>query len=312
MAQYQWTASSETTGNAPALLENLLTGSGQSLSEWQIVANASASGGKTLKLLSSTTMRRRLVLPGVTATGRIDIRGRVYIPPGTTTFPHFGVARATGTTQSNNTDFFVSTSSGGALTLYAYDPAQDALATGNNRTWSGWCRFRYTAANTASPVHRFAMWQESGSGSDISPDQVLTTSATDPAVTGNRMGLGSNLPTAVEWDWVTFGTAGDNALADPATTGIKGVRITLYDGATAKTNQSNLRAVWWDTGYPSAFGGIQTSGQTTSSTGVFEWNIHSVTTLGMGASGFLVIHQLNASDALDLVFAGRVPLTDIS
>lgn len=219
MAKYQWRAADETIGNAPAFLANGLEGS---LSDWVVVSNANASGGKTVKLVSSlSNLRRRLVLPGVNiGTGRVDVRGRFYKAGNSTSASfHFACVRLKGSGASTGYDYTaqydgtaerprVTRYNGSTFTEIAEASSLFALA-------AQWVNFRYTFDPGASPNHTLKVWYD---GDDEGDGSNMTVDFLSASIDGTAVGFGVLTATvADEFDWMTVGTGTDDADVTPST-----------------------------------------------------------------------------------------------
>lgn len=217
MAKYQWTAKDETVGQPPTGLQNALEGS---LADWVIAANAGALGGKTIKLVDGLSQaRRRLIIPGANGgSGRIDVRGRFYRAGGASVASlTFAVVRLKGATATDGYEYRadldtasarprVGRYNGSAYTEIAeatavYDPANT------------WLNFRYTFNPDSTPNHVVKVWRDSETEETGS---VLSTSGLSAAVDGAGIGFGALQINSSEYNWITVGTAGDDADVTPA------------------------------------------------------------------------------------------------
>lgn len=94
---------------------------------------------------------------------------------------------------------------------------------------------------------------------------------------------------------------------------VKGATITLHAGTTPQANLTNIVALWWDTTTPSGAPDYSTTTASTDAFGVLTLDLDATTALEIGASGFLLLYKLDATDHRDsLVFAGRVAVSDIA
>jgi hypothetical protein len=333
VAKAQWLAADGTVGQPPTGLDNLLTADGQLLSDWQIVTDAGASGGKALKLNATSNVRRRLAVPGVAGdyTHRIDIRGRYYQSVNNANGMQFALrADASG-------EWYTRLSTVRKATINKYNPAYGLQATGASAfsvgQLPGWLNFRYTwDPAQATDKHRAAYWLDGDS--DATATVVVADSTVDPVnILGDRIAFGfvgghSNLI-----DWITVGVDEDadvtpgaggqtehalegsavisvSASGDLTTTGTKGVSLTLYSGSTPVASLAGITACWWDTDTPSAFAApavIDTV--STDASGVFKLNLSaSALTEGLG---FLLLYKAQSPATDDLIFAGRLPIGTI-
>lgn len=224
MAKFQWTAASETLGQPPSLLTNVCDGD---ITDWEIVAEPNALGGRALKLVAlSGGFRRRLALPGTApADQRVDVRARFYKATNNVTGGHVAI-RNKGTTASDSYDHLFFISSSGIPQLYKYKgTAFDQIAPGSgiasgNRV--GWWNLRLTYQPAgSSPRLQATLWNDSQS--EESPQSVISTDSAalvDAAVVdGERICIGTT-SSATEYnglmfDWVTVGTEGDDADVQP-------------------------------------------------------------------------------------------------
>lgn len=331
MAKAQWTAADGTVGQPPTGLDNLLTADGQLLSDWEIVSDAGASGGKALKLNATSSARRRLAVPGVAGdhTHRIDIRGRYYQSTNNANGMHF-VLRADASTQ---TEWYTRLTTVRKASIARYNPTFGTQATGTSAfsvgQLPGWLNFRYTwDPEQATDKHRAAYWLDGDS------DETATVVVTDStifsdSIIGDRIAFGIVGGTNDLIDWITVGvdedadvapgsgptthelagaaTATVIAVADLTTAGIKGVSLTLYSGSTPAANITGITACWWDTDAPSAFAApVVTDTVSTDASGVMTLNL-SASALTEG-SGFLLLYKAQSPATDDLIFAGRLPI----
>lgn len=226
MSKSQWTAASGTIGQPPSGFDNLLTADGQSLSDWQIVANAGASEGQALKLVSSASVRRLLTLQGVggDVDARIDIRGRIYASTNNAN----GINVVWRATADDGSCWYTRINSTRKIELRKYNPNTALVATSANAYAGGslpsWLRFRVTYERTGSPIFRVAVWKDDGSES--SPDLEVTSSPpVEPtAIPGSALGLGMYGGTNDLIDWITVGV-GEDADVTPSVGGSASIAI---------------------------------------------------------------------------------------
>lgn len=239
MAKYQWKAADETVDAAPTGLVNEYTADGQSINDWLVVANAEASGGKVLSFVGTTTLRRRLTLPDVSTTGRIDVRARVYFGNSTSTLARHIAIRIGGTGGSDGVDFNVrrngrraenrKQTTGGADELIS-EIGAFAISSG---FFPGWMRIRYTHDPTTN--EHYVQFYRDDTGAEVVAE---TNVHADAAVNGTKVGLGCNGSTSPElWDWMTVGIDGDDADLEPTSGPIltKKLSIPLHSDAVGKT-----------------------------------------------------------------------------
>lgn len=94
---------------------------------------------------------------------------------------------------------------------------------------------------------------------------------------------------------------------------VKGATITLHAGAMPQANLTDIVALWWDATTPGGAPAYSTTTASTDASGVLTLDLDVVTALEIGASGFLLLYKLDATDHRDsLVFAGRVAVSDIA
>lgn len=343
MAQYQWKAADGTVGSAPTGLDNALTGDGQLLADWQIVADASASGGKALKLIAANNVRRRLTIPGLDEpTERVDIRGRFYKSAASSPSMHMAVVRDKGTATANAYSYFVNITSSNVVQIARYATSfSDYTTTPTVATahQPGWFHYRYTYVPGGSPRHRFAMWRPDLGESDAAPAYLATSDDITATVNGGRVGFGSFTANNDLLDWITVGTGVDDAATEPTASGtasangafagltlsaptgtatgtssapaVNGVTVTLYDGITAQASVTGITARWWDS--PTAEGAplLKTDTASTDASGVLTLDLDAVTSLAVGAEGYLSLYKAGATAQDDLHFAGRLTVSDV-
>lgn len=170
--------------------------------------------------MSAVSKLRMLWVDGVSSTGRVDVRARIYgVGPAQTLSPVFLAGKSTGSgavcygPYVNSTRYAV---------LRKYTPtAADFVAingSGTNAITSGnvWLGFRYTYDPAASPRHSIKVWRE-GFTTEESPTLYKTSDLHDVAIDGDRIGFGSQtIDTGSLLDWITIGTDGDDADVAPA------------------------------------------------------------------------------------------------
>lgn len=106
---------------------------------------------------------------------------------------------------------------------------------------------------------------------------------------------------------------GSAAITGAARRAIKGVALTLYSGAAAQANIAGITALWWDAEAPdNGAPDYYTATEATDGSGVLSIDLSAVTTLDVGANGFLLLYKADGTDYKDsLVFAGQAPVSDI-
>jgi len=257
MAKAQWVASSQTVGQPPTGVTVAYNGGGHTLADWQIVDSPTASGGKALKLMSSVSKLRMLWVDGVSSTGRVDVRARIYgVGPAQTLSPIFLAGKSTGSGAVCYGPYINSTRYG---ILRKYTPtAADFVAingSGNNLLTSGnvWLGFRYTYDPAASPRHSIKVWRE-GFTTEESPTLYKTSDLHDAAIDGDRIGFGSQtIDTGSLLDWITIGTDGDDA--DVAPTGGATTPV-AFSGSVS--NQTGTEGVVFSLSLSTYFSGTET------------------------------------------------------
>lgn len=96
---------------------------------------------------------------------------------------------------------------------------------------------------------------------------------------------------------------------------VKGVSLTLYNGATAQASITGITALWWDATAPGATAAdYYTATASTDASGVLALNIDAATALAVGDYGYLLLHRDGTlgnqyRDALE--FAGAIQVQDI-
>lgn len=94
---------------------------------------------------------------------------------------------------------------------------------------------------------------------------------------------------------------------------VKGARVTLYNAATLQASLTGIRALWWDVTDPTGSPVYTTATAATTAAGVLTLDLNATTTLAVGASGFMLLYKLNATNHQDsLVFAGRVAISNVA
>lgn len=338
MAQYQWAAAFETLGASPALLDDVCDGD---LSDWQIVDVAGAYQNRAAQLVSSTTgVRRRLALPGVVADGRVDVRGLFYKTTSTTAGLHTFI-RNEGSSSTDGKDVYVNMFSDESLELATYTPTYTSRAKSPSfATAVGWWYVRYTYDPAATPKHTFKLWP----AGDVEENAKVGTSDYVPnAVTNGRVGFGTG--STVEsanplYSWITVGTNGDDAALEPTAAGagiasgapaqinlsapsgsatgtstapaVKGVTVALYDGATPQASVTGITARWWDSATAEGAPLLKTDTASTDASGVLTLDLDAVTSLAVGAEGYIVLYKAGATPQDDLHFPSRLTVSDIS
>lgn len=293
MAKYQWTAESEVLDAAPAQLTNHITADGQLLSDWKIVSAAGATGGQALKLVSATGVRRILTLPGVTETGRVDIRGRFYASSDVNSGLHFACAHVGGgASAAEATNLMSRIGNGRAPGIGNYNPTFTAGAIGTALPSSGhigWWRFRYTVDNDATDPtkkQRLAIWDDDGAGSDEEPDgTVFVNNVYATTITGGAVGFGapgSIAPSNDLFDWITVGTGGDDADLEPSAGSPPAGTVTI--GTITPTSEGASVAFTYDD---------------TDQTG-FHYRLNGGTPASAGTASPLVLSGLTAATTYDL------------
>lgn len=241
MAKYQWTAKDETVGQPPTGLQNALEGS---LADWVIATNAGALGGKTIKLVDGLSQaRRRLIIPGANGgSGRIDVRGRFYRAGGTGVASlTFAVVRLKGATATDGYEYRADLDTASARPRVgryngsAYTEIAEATAVYDSA--NAWLNFRYTFNPDSTPNHVVKVWRDSETEETGS---VLSTSGLSAAVDGAGIGFGALQINSSEYNWITVGTAGDDADVTPAEGGGGGTpptgTVTISDVSPGTTS----------------------------------------------------------------------------
>lgn len=201
MAKYQWTGAGETAGSAPTLFTNVWGGS---LSEWEVQTNATAEkDGKVLALVGTTSVRRALALTAAgTATGRIESRGRMYHDGSGVAF-HFVkmlISGAAGNETNVHVDYI--TQDGWRIAQYAAG-SYSTTGKSNVTAAAGWYRFRLLASINGTV--ELWVWGDN----DAEPATPIATSNTGLPYGGVGLGAFSAQQSLI--DWISFGTAGDDA-----------------------------------------------------------------------------------------------------
>ena len=120
----------------------------------------------------------------------------------------------------------------------------------------------------------------------------------------------------------TDAAANDSAVAtspqfttDAETVAVKGVTITLYNGATPQANLTDLRALWWDAAAPDGTApDYYSATESTDAAGLLSIDLDAVTALSVGDYGYLHVHKAGtlANQYRDAaVFSGAVQVQDI-
>jgi hypothetical protein len=149
------------------------------------------------------------------------------------------------------------------------------------------------------------------------PTSEITGSITDSSITAAGW-LGLFVLGAASYSVdilaVGFGTNGDAApVSDPNATATRGARVTLHAGSTPQANLTGILARWWDATTPTGNPVFSATDATTNGSGVITLNLEAVTSLAVGAQGFLLLYKQDGTNHEDsLVFAGRVAVSDIS
>jgi hypothetical protein len=171
---------------------------------------------------------------------------------------------------------------------------------------------------------------------------VVTTSATPPTAADIRTGTGAAYSTSqsvsatggqsVSATGLTASTtyywhylhddAASNAsnivtsasfTTDAAVVVVKGVQVTLYDGATAQASITGITAMWWDASPPTGNPVFTTATASTDGSGVLELDLDSDTALDVDDPGHLMLYKLDGTDEKDsLGWQGRLLIQDIS
>ncbi len=153
------------------------------------------------------------------------------------------------------------------------------------------------------------------------PDTIIydQTIADSSIVTSNanRTGIFSNSASASYVDIlaVGVGTNGDEApvIGGGASPSTRGVSEQIGDGAPA-ANQTGLTVCWWDASTPDLFGAPThvATGVTTNASGVLQLDLESVTSLAVGAWGFMLVYKGAELVSDDLIAGGRVQIKDVA
>lgn len=216
MAVYNWDGTGETVGNAPTLFTNEWHGS---LADWEVVTDAQAdSGGKSLELTATTNDRRFLAL---TAAGtlsnsvRVDVRGRFYRNSDSASASlHFARVLGSGDNTSEtgvNGDIGVAgTANYARINNYnagAFNSLSDSGAAVINDS-AGWYQFHFLYDPASNPNFSLSVWNDA----DSEPGTFDTTVNSTTISGSGKVGIGVFTGIAGgKIDWVSFGTAGDNA-----------------------------------------------------------------------------------------------------
>lgn len=220
MAKYQWSAATETVGQPPSGLELAYSGGGQAMSDWTIVSEVAASGGKALKLTQTNQLLRFLWIPGATGTGRIDVRGR-FFAKGTASTLVPSIVASKVVEGSGVFGYLPYVNSSGRAYIYKATPSTASIMFTNQMTplVDAWIRYRYTYDPAGATKHSLRVWRE-GVETEASTTFVITSNTVDALIDGTRLGIGG-FPgdNGGLIDWVTFGTAGDDADLEPVAAG---------------------------------------------------------------------------------------------
>lgn len=160
---------------------------------------------------------------------------------------------------------------------------------------------------------------------DLTPFSYAVTTGTLPAGLSLNTGTGvisgtpttpaaavSIVVTATDADTNTAVTNAFDITITAAVVVIKGVQVTLYDGATEQASITGITARWWDS--PTAAGAplLKTDTASTDAAGLLELDIDSVTSLDVAGVGYLSLYKVGADAESDLHFASRLPVQDIA
>ena len=115
----------------------------------------------------------------------------------------------------------------------------------------------------------------------------------------------------------TDAAANDSAVVNSAqfTTAaatVKGVAVTLYNGAALQASLTGIRALWWDAIDPSGAPTYSTAAASTNASGVLTLDLNATTADAIGDYGFLLLYKVNATINDSLVFAGQVAISNVA
>jgi len=147
----------------------------------------------------------------------------------------------------------------------------------------------------------FEGYKISADGTIGSTFRFTTTGAASSAVSG----------TATSPVGSTFTVAGTGTVTMPSND-VRGIRVALFEGATAKPATSNIHALWWDTPNPAGAPVFETTTASINGSGELELDLESSTSLAIGDSGFLLLWSPDeGTPEQSEAFSGRVEVLSI-
>ena len=221
MAKFQWRAADGTLGAAPSGLTFSSVGGG-SPSDWEIVAAGGTpptnAGGQAVRLKSGSSATSYWLIPGADTTGRVDVRMLFYRATSNVGSMRVLAGYREDIAGAGVRTYYGEGSSTSQFRLNAFIPAFTGVVNaGTQSSLTGWFWVRYTYDPEGTTKHRIRFWR--ADGSEEAPLRSAVSNTLLPEVDGVSVGFGapSSIASTHQVAWITVGTGGDDADAEPNT-----------------------------------------------------------------------------------------------